>query len=193
MMSAAQLGLEVGDSLGYGYLVPYNQTCTFVLGYRGMIELAHRSGKIKSLHADVVFEGDFFDFEQGTSPSLKHKPSFSSEKKEMTHAYACASLVGGGNQFVVLSKEEVEESRKSSKSSGIWAKHYAEMAKKTALRKLFKLLPVSSEMSNFVIHEDELSNEKIILDTHCGEEDIEEKKQNATENLKNEILTNSVA
>jgi len=151
VLTASQMGLELGGAFGQGYLIPYGKECQLILGYRGMIELAHRSGKIKNLHADVVYSNDFFDFEYGSDPFLKHKPNIHKDKGDITHFYACASIVGGGFQYVVLSKPEVD---KIKQSSHIWNNHYNEMGKKTAIRRLFKLLPVSAEIVQALEKED---------------------------------------
>jgi len=160
ILTASQMGLELGSAFGQGYLVPFlnkkdgQQECQLILGYKGMIDLAHRSGKIKNLHADVVYSNDFFDFEYGSDPFLKHKPNIHDNNGNITHFYACASLMGGGFQYVVLRKEEVDEIKKNSKSSSIWDKHYNAMGKKTSIRRLFNLLPVSAEVTQLLAKED---------------------------------------
>ena len=60
VMQSAQLGLEPGSALGQAYLVPYGKECQLILGYRGMIDLARRSGQVLSLNAYAVREGDDF-------------------------------------------------------------------------------------------------------------------------------------
>ena len=66
MMTAAQLGLEPNTPLGQAYLIPYwngktkRLECQFQLGYKGMIDLAYRSGQIVSIQANVVYENDTF-------------------------------------------------------------------------------------------------------------------------------------
>lgn len=60
VMQSAQLGLEPGSALGQAYLVPYGNQCQLILGYRGMIDLARRSGQVLSLNAYAVREGDEF-------------------------------------------------------------------------------------------------------------------------------------
>lgn len=62
VMQGAQLGIELGSALGQAYLVPYGDTCQFILGYRGMIDLARRSGQVLSLNAYVVHERDDFSY-----------------------------------------------------------------------------------------------------------------------------------
>ena len=154
IMQAAELGLEPGGALGEGYLVPYSvkgvQTCQFIPGYRGLISLARRSGQIISIEAHLVREGDEFDFELGLEPRLVHKPWMGEgDQGKIRAVYAVAKLVGGGIQYDVMVKSEIDAIRKRSKSGefGPWVSDYGEMARKTVIRRLFKYLPVSVEMT----------------------------------------------
>lgn len=147
IMMCAQLGLEPGGALGHIYLIPYGKQVQVILGYRGMIELARRSGQIVSLSAHEVYENDTFEFSYGLEEKLRHVPNMK-ERGAMIAVYAVAHLVGGGHQIEVMSKEDVDKIRARSKTSGKgpWVSDYEEMAKKTVLRKLFKYLPVSIEI-----------------------------------------------
>lgn len=151
IVQSAQLGLELGGALGHAYLVPYGNQAQFIIGYRGMIDLARRSGQMISLQAHEVYENDEFEFEYGLEEKLKHVPG-RGNRGEMIAVYAVAKLVGGGHQIEVMWKEDVDAIRSKSKAgnSGPWRDHYQEMAKKTAIRRLFKYLPVSVEMQRAV-------------------------------------------
>ena len=148
-----QLGLEIGGALGKGYLVPYKNfktnitTCTYVLGYRGMLDLARRSGEVKNIYACEVCENDFFEYEQGLYPKLVHKPVLKNRGNEIGF-YAVAHIKDSIPQFEFMSYEEVLKIKEQSKasSSGPWVSNFTEMAKKTPLRRLFKWLPVSIEL-----------------------------------------------
>lgn len=147
VMQAAQLGLEPGSSLGQAYLVPYGNQCQLIIGYKGMIDLARRSGQVLSLNAYAVREGDDFNFQLGLKPDIHHVPRLEADriKKPITYVYAVATLKGGGYQFEVMSRAEVEAVRAKAKSKNIWNSYFEEMAKKTVIRRLFKYLPVSIE------------------------------------------------
>ena len=147
VMQAAQLGIEIGSALGQAYLVPYGDQCTFILGYRGMIDLARRSGQVLSLNAYVVREGDDFSYQLGLHPDIHHIPSPEANriKQPITFVYAVANLQGGGYQFEVMSRADVEAVKAKAKSKKIWDNYFEEMAKKTVIRRLFKYLPVSIE------------------------------------------------
>lgn len=148
IMQAAELGLEPGGALGEGYLVPYGKTCQFIPGYRGMISLARRSGQIVSIEAHAVFEADEFIVEFGLDPKLVHKPTMKAERGNVIAFYAVAKIVGGGIQYDYMTKADVDAIRSRSKASGSgpWVTDYNEMGKKTVIRRLFKVLPVSVEL-----------------------------------------------
>lgn len=147
VLGAAQLGLEPGGTLGHAYLVPYKKEVQLVIGYKGMVQLAMRSGLIASISAQVVREGDVFDFEYGTNFFIRHRPE-GGHGGEVTHAYAVARLVTGGDMGVVLFKEDIERRRSRSKATGSnspWQTDYDEMARKSAIRALFRDLPASTQ------------------------------------------------
>lgn len=150
LMTCSQLGVEPGPT-GEAYLIPYGRECTFVLGYRGMAKLFWQSPMAKSLDAQAVYQNDHFEYEYGLNPRLEHKPVLADRGPAVAY-YAVATTVNGGSAFVVLSRDDVEKHRKHSKSgnSGPWRDHYDAMAKKTCVRELFKLLPVSVELGQAV-------------------------------------------
>lgn len=156
VFQCAQLGLEPGGSLGHAWLVPFGREVQFQIGYRGMIDLARRSGQIHSIEAHAVYEGDHFDCVLGLESDLKHLPDWSNPNRcdagKLTFVYAVARLKDGGTQFEVMSRAEVEAVRKRSRSgsSGPWQTDFAAMALKTVVRRLFKWLPISIEMSRAV-------------------------------------------
>ncbi len=152
IVQAAQLGLEPGSGLGHAYLVPFGKTCQLIIGYRGMVDLARRSGEIVSISARAVYAKDEFSYAYGLDETLHHVPSTDAERGPLTFVYAVAKLKGGGVQFEVLSRSDVDRIRKMSRAgnSGPWVEHYDEMAKKSAVRRLFKMLPVSIELAKAV-------------------------------------------
>ena len=159
IMQCAQLGLEPGGALGHAYLLPFGSgkaadgkaNCQLIIGYRGMLDLARRSGQIISITARTVHENDQFSYEFGLDETLKHKPA-DGERGKLIYVYAVAKLQGGGLQFDVMSKADVDKVKSQSKagSNGPWVTHYDEMAKKTVIRRLFKYLPVSIEIQTAV-------------------------------------------
>ncbi len=154
-MTASQLGLEVGGVLGEAYLVPYKQEATFIVGYRGLINLARRSGQIQSVESQVVRDGDEFDFEYGIQPIFRHR-LVAPVDSPITHAWALARFKDGGHQLDVMTLDEVNaiRSRSRAASNGPWVTDFAEMAKKTVVRRLCKYLPLSPEMADAIEESD---------------------------------------
>ena len=158
VMQLSQLGLEPGGSLGHAYLIPFKNTKTstvdvqLIIGYRGMIDLARRSGQVSTIQAVIVREGDEFNVRLGDSPKMDHVPAWDDDKP-MTHAYCVVVFKDGSRQFDVMSRSQIEKIRKQSRAgtSGPWVTHFEEMARKTVIRRLFKYLPVSIELQRAVM------------------------------------------
>lgn len=123
-----------------------------IIGYRGMIDLARRSGQIVSISARTVRESDQFNYCYELDERLEHVPS-GNEDAPISHVYAVARLKDGGVQFEVMTLKQIEAVRSQSKAanSGPWISHFEEMAKKTLIRRLFKYLPVSIESQRAVL------------------------------------------
>ena len=170
MLEAAQLGLEPNTPLGQAYLIPYGNSCQFQIGYKGLIDLAHRSKELKSIEAHEVYENDEFEFEFGLTPKLVHKPAMTNRGSVIWY-YAVYHLVNGGYGFEVASKEEIEShARKYSKTfnNGPWQTDFDEMAKKTVLKKVLKYAPLKSDFARGITV-DETSSE---IDFSDGEANI---------------------
>lgn len=163
VVQASQLGLEPDPILGQCYLVPFNnkikgkggkgdtwaKECTLIIGYKGIISLARRSGELQSLSAHVVFEHDFFEYEFGLNERLSHRPADIQDRGGVTHAYAVATFKDGGKQFEVLNYWELEELRKRSKGkdNGPWVSDPIAMYRKCPVRQLGKFLPLCPELA----------------------------------------------
>ena len=165
IMQCCALGLEPGGALGHCYLIPFENRrqnrieVQFIVGYRGMIDLARRSGQIVSLSARTVHAKDRFRFSYGLDETLEHEPA-DGDRGEMVAVYAVAKLQGGGVQFEVMRRADIEKVRNESqgyktakrydRQDSPWIAHFDEMAKKTVVRRLFKYLPVSIELQRAV-------------------------------------------
>lgn len=151
MMQAAQLGVEPNTPLGQAYLIPYRNKgvmeVQFQLGYRGMIDLAYRSGEVQNIQAHEVYENDTFEYELGLEPKLRHIPALK-DRGEVILYYAVFKLTNGGVGFEVMSKEDVEAfAKKKSKTygTGPWQSDFDAMAKKTLVKRLLKFAPLKSD------------------------------------------------
>jgi recombination protein RecT len=166
VLGSCALGLELGGPMGQAYLVPYGETCQLIPGYRGLIKLATNAGNVSRISAEVVRVGDAFEFQEGTDPKLVHvraeapiladgtvDPKW--QPGDVRSCYAVAFFSDGTTLAVIMHRWEIDRIRdmsqgyqnavKYKKTDNPWMQHYAEMGKKTAIRRLSKLLPASSE------------------------------------------------
>lgn len=166
LMTAAQLGIEPNTPLGQGYLLPfynYNKAkgkkvmeVTFQLGVYGVVDLAYRSGEVTMIDAHVVYEKDFFEYELGLDPKLKHIPYKGSDHGEAIYYYGVFKTKNGATGFACMSREEVlDHAKRFSKSynvnsdtfSGPWQTDFDKMAKKTVLLQALKYAPKKSDFA----------------------------------------------
>lgn len=173
----AMFGLEPNTVLGHAYMIPFNKNekdgkgnwnkrklVQVVIGYKGLIDLARRSGQIVSIAAHEVRAQDHFDYAYGLDEKLIHRPSDAADRGPITHFYAYAKLKDGGTAFEVMSAAQVNEIRDAAAIKngarrdqnghldikGPWKDHYPEMGRKTVIRRLAKYLPLSIEFQKAV-------------------------------------------
>lgn len=153
MMTSAQLGLEVNTPLGQAYVLPYMNKgvleAQFQLGYKGLIDLAYRSGEVEVIQAHVVYANDEFECEYGLNPKLTHKIA-EHERGDVVKVYAIFKTKSGGYGFEVMSMDDVRKhAAKYSKAYGSsfspWKTNFEEMAKKTVLKRVLKYAPLKSD------------------------------------------------
>ena len=158
----AQMGLEPNTVLGHAYLLPFNtkrkdangnekwvNSVQVIIGYKGLIDLARRSGQIISIAAHEVCQNDKFELVYGLDEKLNHTPAMG-DRGEVIGFYAIAKLKDGGHAFEFMSRLQVEEikaagERKNKRESSVWKDHFVEMGRKTVIRRLAKYLPLSVE------------------------------------------------
>ena len=157
LLDLSSAGLEPDGRRAY--LIPYGQECTLILSYIGLIELVRRSGNVTSIRSELVCENDEFSWENG---KVTHRVEWRKPRGEMQAVYAEAVLRSGETQTAVMTKEEVDGIRKRSRSgnSGPWVTDYGEMAKKTTIRRLCKLLPLSSEITEHIDRDQDVVMER---------------------------------
>lgn len=150
LTTCAQLGLSPSGRLGSAYLIPFNGKCTLVVGYKGYVDLAYRSGEVVGFGAQVVYEEDEFDYSEGFGVQIRHhKRSEEANPGPLRYVYAWAEMRGGYKVSLLMLRREVEAIKARApgarKPGGPWDTDPAEMWKKTALRRLIKLLPLSPQ------------------------------------------------
>lgn len=162
MMTSAQLGLEVNTPLGQAYVLPYNNKgkmeAQFQLGYKGLIDLAYRSGEVEVIQAHVVYANDEFTCEYGLDPKLTHKPA-DHDRGEPVKVYAVFKTKSGGFGFEVMSMDDVKKhAAKYSQSYGSnyspWKTNFNEMAKKTVLKRVLKYAPLKSDFVRAAVQDE---------------------------------------
>jgi recombination protein RecT len=155
IMTAAQLGLEPGIG-GQGYLIPYKKTCTFVPGWKGLVDLVARSGRA-TVWTGAVRAGDQFEYQLGDEPFCRHKPGDGADDSPFTHVYAIGRVRDASMAVIeVWSRVKVERHLKHYNKVG--GRHYAlqgennmEMyARKVALLQVLKYMPASIELANAI-------------------------------------------
>lgn len=162
VMQGAELGLEVGGLLGEAYLVPFKDTAQLIPGYKGLIKLARNSGELKTIEAHVVRARDTFEVEFGLENKLTHKPCLDGDPGDIVCVWAIARYKDGAYQVEVMTRAEIDAVRARSKAAndGPWATDYAEMAKKTVLKRLLKTAPLSAELKRAVEHEEAIEQQQ---------------------------------
>ncbi|MDD7543001.1 MAG: recombinase RecT [Peptoniphilaceae bacterium] len=171
MMQSAQLGLEPNTPLGQAYLIPYGNQIQFQIGYKGLIDLALRSGKYRSIYAHEVRENDEFSIAYGIEETIKHVPNMVGDRGEVTGYYAVYKLENGGyGMFYMTKKEVMEHARKFSKTfnNGPWKTDFDAMAKKTVLKQVLKYAPMSIELQQAT------SIDENVMDSKKAQEAIDE-------------------
>jgi recombination protein RecT len=161
IIQCSQMGLEPNTVLGHAYLIPFrnskaNRTdAQVVIGYKGLIDLARRSGQITSIAAHAVRQLDTFEYEYGLTEKLRHVPA-EGERGEITHFYAVAHMKDGGHAFEVMTAMAVKRIQQGSqgKNNPVWKDYFEEMGRKTVIRRLAKYLPLSVELATAVAMED---------------------------------------
>lgn len=177
LMTCAQLGLRPGVGvLGQAYLLPFWDKnadrpdgrgkgafkAQLVIGYQGYVELAHRSGRIASIHARTVYENDYFELEYGAAEDKwVHRPYLDGPRGKPRLFYAVGRTVDGGYSVTdpvnVADMEAYRDRHATAKKNGQvfgpWIDHFEAMAHKTMVRRLMKLLPKSTEQQQAIAHD----------------------------------------
>jgi recombination protein RecT len=156
VLQSSQLGLEIDGVMGHAYIIPYKingvMTASFQPGYRGLCELARRSGEIGKIWARVVYIKDEFEFQLGTTEFVKHIPCGDNDPGKVRLVYACAEFKDGSSPALrILFPRDITKRRNASKSahqsSSPWHMWEEEMTLKTGIIALSRTLPASAEMA----------------------------------------------
>jgi len=159
-MQAAAVGLEPNTPTQEAWLLPRRNKgvmeAQLSIGYRGYLKLARRSGEVLDIWAEVVKEGDEFDYVLGLHRDLTHRPASAAQRGDNTHAYAVVRYKDGGLNFVVLDRADVEARRAKSdsfrhgKDYSPWTTSPDAMWRKSALRALVPYLPLAAQAASAI-------------------------------------------
>ena len=150
LLDLSAMGLEPDGRRAH--LIPFRNNkrnvteCQLIVDYKGLVELAYRSGEIASIHTDVFCEGEEFVEDRGKV--LSHRIDRSKPRTKPLGAYCVVTFKSGSEKHEVMGLHEIEAIRKRSRSgsSGPWVTDWSEMARKTVFRRASKWLPLSSEI-----------------------------------------------
>lgn len=148
IVRASQLGLEISSQLGRAYLVPYGDEATLIIGYRGLMDLARRSGEVVNIGAHPIRANDTFElWRDMDGEHFRHVPNLT-DPGELVAVYSFAKLKDGTVSIEAMTRQQVDAIRKRSRASGSgpWVTDYDEMTRKTVLRRHCKYLPASVEV-----------------------------------------------
>lgn len=147
----AQFRFMPSGVMGEAYVIPYGKEAKFQIGYQGLVTLLYRAG-VKSITANIVYENDVFDYQEGLNPVLIHKPVIGKEKGKEIAVYTVADLGDGARTFKVMSEADVMEIKNLSKAKDTkdspWNSEkdpFKGMWKKTCLIQHAKFLPKTAD------------------------------------------------
>lgn len=155
MMACVNLDLMPNTPEQDAIVIPYRRKdgsvdAQFQVMVNGLVKLAYRSGQIKTIDSELVFEGDKFDYQLGTDRKLKHKPNLDIDRTDYSKvkfAYCTVKLMNGEIKFEILSRKELDKVRGVSKAKSDdspWNVWPEAMAKKSVVKRASKLLPKST-------------------------------------------------
>ena len=162
ILHCAELDLSPSQMLGEFYFIPFKDTITPILGYKGLITLLLRSDKIKKIWTEIVYEQDDFIYEMGLEPKLVHIPNHDADRNnsKIKFVYACAKLEDNEVTFKVMSVKEVKaviDILKVSNELYFNSKKDPEnwMLRKLVLKQLSKILPKQDDRLKKAISTDD--------------------------------------
>lgn len=147
LLACAVTGLEPGALKGEAYLVPFGGKAQFMIGWKGIVKQARRSREVVGMTANVVRDRDVFDLDLGTKNQLIHKPA-NGERGDVIGSYSIANMGSGHHEIEWVDRDDLDKIRAVAESRGkspAWRDWPDQMARKTAMRRLGKRLPMGGD------------------------------------------------
>lgn len=134
-----------------GYFIKYANELKFFRSYFGDVAAAMQTKLIKDVKAVVVYDGDEFEtgIENDEEVVIHHKTSFKNRDNPIIGAYAVAILPEGAKRYCIMTKKEIDKNwaKSTNKENSVQKDFPQEMAKRTVIRRLVKLLFNSANTS----------------------------------------------
>ena len=167
-MRAATLKLSVDPALGQAYMIPFKQKATFVIGFRGLHQLALRTGKYRHIHVSIVYEGqEVIEDQLKGVHSIRGLPKFEKGKWIPQGYMLYFELRDGYSKTLYMTVDEIHQhasrySRTYSYKESAWKTNFDDMAKKTVLRLGLSKYGFFSPEDSMMMGEIELLDEESI-------------------------------
>lgn len=166
MLVSAECGLKFNTPSNHAYIIPYKGEAQFQIGYQGLIEIMYRNPRVLKVFGHPVFEKDAFDYGYGLNPFLNHKPYRGADKGKLTCVYAIVKLKNIEEPvFTVVEKSDLDAIQNLSPAKNSKFSPYNSgtdihfwMQVKVAIKKIAKLIPKTSEISNIIDIDNKVSS-----------------------------------
>jgi len=154
ILQSAQLGLEPDGALGQAYLIPYGNSCNFQIGYKGLLQLVRRGGNVSMVNAQIVYEGDSFEYDLAFGIK-SHKDTEKRDLSKPKYVYCIIQYKDGGFDFDVWTVKKIQEhmvqySKGYAKQDSPWKTNWESMAKKTMIIQVAKKAELSPEIQKAI-------------------------------------------
>lgn len=140
-------------------LISYKGELTFQPMYQGLLEVAYRTGIFKSIAANIIYEGDLFEYDLGGDCYVKHQLDLVGKRNKPLAVYADIKLANGGRIVKVMTMPEINKIKSKAKTQKVWEPYFDQMAIKTVIKQAFKLCPKSEDLSSLVAHDNALEQD----------------------------------
>ncbi len=132
---------------------------TFQPMYQGLLEVAYRTGIFKSISANIVYEGDLFEYDLGSDCYVKHQLDLKGPRDKPLAVYADVRLANGGRIVQVMTMKEINKIKNAARSKKVWDPYFDQMAVKTVIKRTFKHCPKSEDLSSLVAYDNSLEQD----------------------------------